>query len=914
MKFKTIALLTLLSVGLHAQQKFDFNPSDSITVKVNGTPLANPWAGGINFATFNKADLDFDGTDELIVFDRSARSVTVFKKNTASNSSSGWKHAPELDDFFRPDIWNEIDWILMRDYNCDGKKDIFISENNGYIVYENTSTAGNLSFSAFNGGKKLESASLASGHLPSVSVNLPAINDVDNDGDIDIIAWDSGALRLSKHDNQSACGLNFVTDENCYGDFQETGITKNVTLDACGYGKRGNTEGVQHIGGSALVLELNNDNLPDLLLGNISFNNITALFNDGSLDTANFNSQDTAWPNSKPANLEKFTSSFYEDVTHDGVPDLIVSSTDNSINSAFKNINNIWLYENKGRKNNPNFDFKQKDFLQGEMIDLGSSSVPRFVDLNGDSLMDLVVAVGKTYIKSSYFKSELHYYENTGTAQQPEFTLADTNLAELSKHSFGLDIVPAFGDLDGDGDQDMIIGGIAGSVHEFENKGSTMNPDFELKTAVLNNIDAGSLAAPYLFDFDEDGDLDLFIGNQTGRVQYYKNSSATNANFSLENKFFGSVNARRGNRLNGHAHPVLFKDSLGNTQILVGSNDRGIISYADIDQVAQLPVSFLDTIGNGDIVSKNFKETPLGITRPAGRNQFLIKASELKARGFRFGIIRNIALEFAVQSPETMANGFNIRMKNVQMDSLTTFNNQLTPEDDEVVTNLSATIGNNWNIIDLEEEFLWDGQSDLLIEFCFSNNLTRPDRHVKMHTTPFKSHVYGDNTNFNVPGKIGCIMPPERAINKRPNMIIQMTPAATEHQTLLAQARRTSADYTDLNGDGLMDAIVGNAAGGLKLFMGKKYQNSIGLPENSRLAQGFEIFPNPTRGNFTVQLGGAARGAYHTVQVYDLNGKLLHQEALTQTQQSVGLDAKPGVYLVVVSGDTQRRTEKLLVQ
>lgn len=908
MKFPTIALLALVSFGLNAQQKFDFKLSDSVKVMVNGAALANPWSGGINFATFNTADLDFDGTDELIVFDRSARSITVFRKNTSSNSPSGYKHAPELDDFFRPDNWNDVNWILMRDFNCDGKKDLFFSVINNIYVMENTSSGGNLSFTPHNGGKALESDF---GRIPTASVNLPAISDVDNDGDIDIVSWDTGALRMSKHDNQSACGLNFVTTENCYGDFQETGLTKDVTLDACGYGKKAGSEGTLHVGGSALILELNDDNLPDLLLGNISFNNITALFNDGSLDTANFNRQDTAWPNSKPANLFQFTSSFYEDVTHDGVPDLLVSSTDNSTRSAFKNTRNIWLYENKDRKNNPDFDFKQKDFLQEEMIDLGSSSVPRFADLNGDSLMDLVVAVGKTFTKPSYFKSELHYYENTGTAQLPEFTLVDTNLAELSKHSFGYNIIPTFGDLDGDGDLDMIIGGVAGSVHELENKGSTMNPDFVVKNAILNNIDAGSFAAPYLFDFDGDGDLDLFIGNQSGKVHYYKNSSATTANFSLVNDFFGAINVTFRNFLRGYAQPVLFKDSLDNTQIFVGSNDRGVVSYADIDQVAKLPVSFIDTIGKGTIKSSNFKETPLGISRPTGRNQFLIKAAELKAKGFQYGFIRNIALELDVNDAQRVQNGFNLRMKNVNLDSLTVFDNSPMTE---VVTLKSQSFGNGWNIIDLDEEFLWDGKSDLLVEFCFSNNFTTPDRHVKMHTTPFKSHVYGDITNHNIFGADGCTMPSEKAIQRRPNMQIRITPAAREHQSKLARARRLSADYADLNNDGFMDAIVGNAAGGLNFYKGKKYESNVGLPENRNPTLGFEIFPNPSSGSFAVQLSGAARGAYHTVQVYDISGQLLYHQELTQAEQTVPFKAKPGVYLVVVTGDAARKTEKLLVQ
>ena len=41
------------------------------------------------------------------------------------------------------DEWPElVDWCLLRDYNCDGKPDIFTSFQNGIRVYTNTTEAG----------------------------------------------------------------------------------------------------------------------------------------------------------------------------------------------------------------------------------------------------------------------------------------------------------------------------------------------------------------------------------------------------------------------------------------------------------------------------------------------------------------------------------------------------------------------------------------------------------------------------------------------------------------------------------------------------------------------------------------------------------------------------------------------------
>ena len=87
-------------------------------------------------------------------------------------------------------------WLLLRDANCDGRKDIFTGNNLGIKVYMNaTGTDGKPAWEHFqfytgNGGQSSE-VLLTKGFSTKVNLqlqfdDLPAIVDADGDGDLDI--------------------------------------------------------------------------------------------------------------------------------------------------------------------------------------------------------------------------------------------------------------------------------------------------------------------------------------------------------------------------------------------------------------------------------------------------------------------------------------------------------------------------------------------------------------------------------------------------------------------------------------------------------------------------------------------------------------------------------------------------------
>ena len=118
----------------NAQNSFVRN-SAFVVLDYDGDTLLNPWAGGFNSVQFSEIDLDLDGIKDLFVFDRSGNKVSTFL-NLGITGEVSYLHAPQYSTSFPKGL---TDWVLLRDFNCDGKADIFTSAGGGVKVYLNTS-------------------------------------------------------------------------------------------------------------------------------------------------------------------------------------------------------------------------------------------------------------------------------------------------------------------------------------------------------------------------------------------------------------------------------------------------------------------------------------------------------------------------------------------------------------------------------------------------------------------------------------------------------------------------------------------------------------------------------------------------------------------------------------------------------
>jgi len=157
-------------------------------------------------------------------------------------------------------------------------------------------------------------------------------------------------------------------------------------------------------------------------------------------------------------------------------------------------------------------------------------------------------------------------------------------LGAVSGNQPTLRLIPAFGDIDGDGDQDMLVGDYWGYLHYFENTagiGNTAN--FILNQAQYAGINIGYFAAPQLVDLNRDLLLDLVIGERNGNFRYYENiGTSTAPNFSLITNTLGNVNTRRAFEFNGNSIPFVYEDA-GQYKMLSGATNGFIYQFGNID-------------------------------------------------------------------------------------------------------------------------------------------------------------------------------------------------------------------------------------------------------------------------------------------------------------------------------------------
>ncbi len=590
---KSIRLIcAVIFISKCVSAQVHFSRDTSVLVSENGTQLNQAWVGGVNAMQPSKIDLNIDGINDLIFFDRSGNKISPFL-----SINNEYVFAPE----YRLAFPKLHDWVLLEDYNCDGKQDIFAYSSGGLEVYKNTSTT-SLSFS------KVTSL-LLSNYGPNnfnmfvSSVDIPAISDIDDDGDLDILTFaiTGGFVEFHKNlaiENYGNCDtLAFQFTESCWGNFFE-GLNSYLvnctfcTPDSCSPAILPNNSNSKqkHSGSTLLALDIDDDNDKDLVLGDVSFTNMNLLTNGGDNQNANMITVDSLFPknnnNTLPTDLHLFPAPFYLDVTHDGIKDLIVT-TNSQANS--ENFESVWLFSNSGTNTLPDFNFVSKAFIQDEMIDLGEGAYPSFFDYNNDGLQDLVVGNYGYHDINGNDISGLALFENTGTLSQPSFDLISRDFTNISTMNLNvtlnipaMNIYPAFGDLDGDNDKDMILGDAEGKLHLFTNDGS-IPTNFTLNTVNYENIDVGYFATPQLVDVNRDGLLDLLVGDMTGTITYFPNKGTINlAVFDSTISNFGGIDVDASYISTGYSAPFLI-DINGEYHLYIGSNYGGIYHYNHID-------------------------------------------------------------------------------------------------------------------------------------------------------------------------------------------------------------------------------------------------------------------------------------------------------------------------------------------
>lgn len=592
----------------------------NIPFQVNGEILPNPLAGGLNAPQYSAVDLNNDNKKDLYLYDRAGKVHLTFLNEGAANETH-YVYAPKYAKNF-PKVQN---WAALRDFNNDGIQDLFAHSADegidGVKVYLGKYQNNQLAFDRVEFDNDFPAEVLTYPldnqlltQIVVIADDYPDINDIDGDGDLDILNFVGGQVHFYKNlaveNGLPLEELLYELADDCWGRFAESAVSSSITLsddiNMCADGfVNDSSDDREHPGSTLLTFDENDDGLLEILIGDFANPFLVGMTNGGTPDIAFMVEQDDKYPiYDVSVNLAFFPAPFFLDLNNDDVKDLIVCP--NGI-GVVENKKVGWFYQNTGTTEAPVFEFQQSDFLVEGMIDMGTNAFPAFADVNADGLLDLVVGNFNFYKPAGAKDSRLFLFENTGTIASPQYELTDDNWLDFQQFNLNaFAFAPTFGDLDSDGDLDLLVGEFQGRLFFAENEGGQGNPI--LFNGIQENwqgINVGLSSMPQIVDLNRDNLPDLVIGEKQGNLNYFPNQGTPdnpvfhpNPNESPNNNKLGDIDL---GTIGGTA--PFFLDFGTDFKLVLGSESGAIHLYDDIE-------NNLD--GSFNLVTSNYGNIAVG--------------------------------------------------------------------------------------------------------------------------------------------------------------------------------------------------------------------------------------------------------------------------------------------------------------
>lgn len=526
----------------------------SIPFSDSSGEIKNTFSGGINNPEFFFIDIDNDDDQDIIYLDSDG--TFGWYKNTGSKFNPVFEFS--LDTIPGLSIKG---WFYFVDIDNDNDPDLFTGGSANFIsFYRNTGSAG---FPFFI----LESDTVrdSDGEFMFSEFGCnPLFADVDADGDFDFVSGNSaGTLTYYENiGNSNSFNFKFITN-----------LWQDILIISTNAGEN------LHGASSLDFVDIDNDGDLDLFWGDFFSQSLYFIKNSGTPQTPDLNVELLRYP---PNQDSLVTSGFnmprFVDIDGDADQDLFISVLyDPTVRQS------LIYYKNNGTVFNPDYSLQTNNFLK--TLDVGNQSVPVFFDIDNDGDMDLFIGSASNPDGSIYF------FENTGTKSSPEFLLIDSSYFGITGE---LSLSPAFADLDGDNDADLLVGNFDGTISYFKNFGTASSPDFVFQSLLQNSagaiIDIGVYARPFLLDIDGDNDFDLVVGRFNGMISFYRNIGTSETfSFQEENSFFSSID------VGDNSTPFLVDYDNDGDYDLFSGNRAGEIRYYRNDGSNQSPVWNLQT-------------------------------------------------------------------------------------------------------------------------------------------------------------------------------------------------------------------------------------------------------------------------------------------------------------------------------
>jgi hypothetical protein len=464
-----------------------------------GTRYASPFLGGITTPRFQFVPLFNTDKNDLVIFNGDAK-LMVFR-NTGSAIDPTWTPLSDLS--FMPAV---NDWFRFYDFDGDGKQDLLKETGFGLgSYYRNTGTATAPQFTLTIDTLRDNSDD----PVTFESLSVPTVADIDADGKGDIFTGNSiGTINQYQNVSPSATALRF---QKVSGQFACISAPTQDTIfiePNCGGAQTDRpprTNTIMH-GSSALCFaDLDGNGTLDLLFGDLSAGGIHHLRNIGTMQNPAYQVVGLFYPMPSPLVSTGFNLSQIVDVDGDGLRDLLVGVLRDS-----QKKDDFVFFKNIATNAAPQYLRLSDNFLS--TFDVGINARPAFGDLNADGRADLILGNGS---------GEIALYRNVGTATQPQLHLQNPRLFFLD----GDMLSPTLADIDADGDLDMVVGRVSGAMRFYRNTGTPQSPQFTAQSfPSIDTVSIANVASPTFSDVDNDGDMDLIVGYQSGDVIWLRNT------------------------------------------------------------------------------------------------------------------------------------------------------------------------------------------------------------------------------------------------------------------------------------------------------------------------------------------------------------------------------------------------------
>jgi hypothetical protein len=516
-----------------------------------GRPLDLPFLGGLNIPRPQLVDLDGDGAEDLVLQEYGGRMILLTRDGSRPDGLPRFR--------YRTDFFERIgvgEWSRFADFDGDGDLDLFAEWENSYIrAFRNTGSRQAGRFVALPDTLRDDAGKV----IFADRQNIAQFVDIDCNQKIDLlIGRVSGTiLHYEIVDPKAGIPTFHLVNER----FQDLLIITG--------------QGSRHGANTMAFVDHDRDGDLDLFWGDFFEAGLLLFENTGSCREPRLRQEGVRFPVDAPVVTSGYNAPAFADLDGDQKLDLVLGVLGGAYDPIRTSIANLHYFSSAARGQWAH----QTDQLL-TMIDVGSEAIPSIVDLDGDGDQDLVVANKIGPIERA--TSRLYWFENIGNPGAPSFRGRGALAFNGRYH-----LAPAWVDLDGDGVLDVVMGSYGPKIGWFRGAGGLQWAEVD---SALVTITRGSNTVPALGDLDGDGDLDLFVGESSGSLNYYRNDGDRTApRFVLVSDEYEQIDVGR------RSAPTLSDiDDDRDLDLLIGSDDHGVVLYRNRGSLAA-PAFALDS-------------------------------------------------------------------------------------------------------------------------------------------------------------------------------------------------------------------------------------------------------------------------------------------------------------------------------